>query len=302
MLRRVGLLLDLIRFNHTLFALPFALTSAALAWRVRWGEGSFSPPYFALELIGILLCMIFARSAAMAFNRLVDRKLDAANPRTAMRHLPAGVISPLSVSLFALACAGAFIGSTAIFILTADNYWPLYLSIPILAFVAGYSYAKRFTALSHFWLGASLLLAPVGAWIAVRGMTDLTTPIVLGLAVLSWVAGFDILYACQDVDFDRKTRLHSVPARLGVRAALRVAFACHVVMVALLVGLYWAAAPVLGVVYLAGVAIVTVLLAYEHWLVRPDDLSRVNQAFFQVNGIISVGLFLVVLLQLAVPI
>jgi 4-hydroxybenzoate polyprenyltransferase len=302
MLRRVGLLLDLIRFNHTLFALPFALTSAALAWRVRWGEGSFSLPYFALELIGILLCMVFARSAAMAFNRLVDRKLDAANPRTAMRHLPAGLISPRSVWLFTLACVGAFVGSTAIFIFTADNYWPLYLSVPILVFVAGYSYAKRFTALSHFWLGASLLLAPVGAWIAVRGMTDLTTPVVLGLAVLSWVAGFDILYACQDVDFDRKTRLHSVPARLGVRAALRVAFACHVVMVALLVGLYWAAAPVLGLVYLVGIAIVTVLLAYEHWLVRPDDLSRVNQAFFQVNGIISVGLFLVVLLQLAVPI
>jgi 4-hydroxybenzoate polyprenyltransferase len=302
MLRQVGLLLDLIRFNHTVFALPFALTSAALAWRVRWGEGSFSLQSFTLELVGILLCMVFARSAAMAFNRLVDRKLDAANPRTAMRHLPAGLISPRSVLLFAFVCAGAFIGSTAIFIFTADNYWPLYLSVPILVFIAGYSYAKRFTALSHFWLGVSLLLAPLGAWIAVRGMTDLMTPVVLGLAVLSWVAGFDILYACQDVDFDRKTRLHSVPARLGVRAALRVALACHFVMVALLVALHWAAAPVLGTVYLVGVAIVALLLAYEHWLVRPDDLSRVNQAFFQVNGIISVGLFVIVLLQLAVPV
>jgi 4-hydroxybenzoate polyprenyltransferase len=302
MLRRVGLLLDLIRFNHTVFALPFALTSAALAWRARWGEGSFSLRAFALELVGILLCMVFARSAAMAFNRLVDRKIDAANPRTAMRHLPAGLISPGSVLFFALCCAGAFIGSTAIFIFTADNYWPLYLSVPILAFIAGYSYAKRFTALSHFWLGATLLLAPLGAWIAVRGMTDLRTPVVLGLTVLSWVAGFDILYACQDVDFDRKTRLHSVPARLGVHTALRVALACHVIMIVLLVALYWAAAPVLGTVYLVGVVVVTLLLTYEHWLVRPDDLSRVNQAFFQVNGIISVGLFLVVLVQLAVPI
>src|SRR5207244_2657756 len=129
-----------------------------------------------------------------------------------------------------------------------------------------------------------------------RGMIGLATPVVLGLAVLFWVAGFDILYACQDVEFDRKARLHSVPALLGVRAALRVALCCHVVMIALLVGLFWAAAPFLGVVYLVGVGLVSLLLAYEHWLVRPDDLSRVNQAFFQVNGIISVGLFLIVLL------
>jgi 4-hydroxybenzoate polyprenyltransferase len=245
--------------------------------------------------------MVFARSAAMAFNRLADRRLDAANPRTATRHLPAGLISPGAVWIFTLVCAAAFVGSTATFILTADNHWPLYLSVPILVFIAGYSYAKRFTALSHFWLGASLFLAPMGAWIAIRGVTDLVTPAVLGLAVLFWVAGFDVLYACQDVEFDRKTRLHSVPARLGVRGALRVALVCHAVMVALLVGLYWAAAPLLGLIYLTGVSLVTLLLGYEHWLVRPDDLSRVNQAFFQVNGVISIGLFFIVLLQLAIP-
>ena len=146
------------------------------------------------------------------------------------------------------------------------------------------------------------MLAPLGAWIAVRGMADLATPVVLGLAVFAWVAGFDVLYACQDVDFDRQARLHSVPALFGVRRALRIAFGCHVAMMALLLVLYWAAAPFLGLFYLAGVAFVAVLLGYEHWLVRPDDLSRVNQAFFQVNGIISVGLFVIVLLQLAIPI
>jgi 4-hydroxybenzoate polyprenyltransferase len=144
------------------------------------------------------------------------------------------------------------------------------------------------------------LLAPVATWIAIRGLEDMATPIVLGLAVLFWVTGFDILYACQDVDFDRQAKLASVPARFGVRASLRIAAACHLVMVLFLIGLYWAAAPFLGWIYLAGIAAVAVLLVYEHLLVRPDDLTRVNQAFFQVNGIISVGLLLVVGLQLAV--
>jgi 4-hydroxybenzoate polyprenyltransferase len=170
----------------------------------------------------------------------------------------------------------------------------------VLAFICSYSLAKRFTVLAHFWLGASLLLAPLAAWIAIMGPVRLEAPGVLGLAVLFWVAGFDILYACQDVDFDRKARLHSVPAWLGVRASLRVALACHVAMVALLIVLYWSAAPHLGATYLGGIVAVALLLAYEHWLVRPDDLSRVNQAFFRVNGVISVGLFLLVLLQLAV--
>jgi 4-hydroxybenzoate polyprenyltransferase len=293
MLSTVRSLLELIRFSHTLFALPFALTSAALAWKLSG--------FHALQLLGILLGMVFARSAAMAFNRLADRHFDARNPRTATRHLPAGRLSVAAVWLFTLICAAGFIASTTIF-LAFDNPWPLYLSVPVLLFLCGYSYAKRFTSLSHYWLGAALGLAPLAAWIAIRGVVsllDLATPLVLGGAVLFWVAGFDIFYACQDVEFDRAARLRSVPATLGVRASLRIALLCHLVMLGLLVGLYWAAAPNLRLTYLAGVAAVALLLIYEHWLVRPDDLSRVNQAFFQVNGVISVGLFLVVVVQLA---
>ncbi len=291
MLQYVRSLLELIRFSHTIFALPFALTSAALAWR--------RPPGFQwLQLLGIVLCMVFARSAAMAFNRLVDRRFDAANPRTAGRHLPAGKISPGIVWIFTVLCAAGFVAATLLF-LPFDNPWPLYLSVPLLLFVGVYSLTKRFTPLSHFWLGASLFLAPVAAWIAIRGPNDLLVPVILGAAVLFWVAGFDILYACQDADFDRATRLQSVPANLGVTRALRIALACHVVMVGLLVVLGLVCRD-LGWIYFVGIACVTALLAYEHWLVRPDDLSRVNEAFFKVNGVISVGLFVIVLVQLAV--
>ncbi len=291
MLTRVRALLEMIRFSHTLFALPFALLSALLAWQKA---GSFH----WLDLLGILLCMVFARSTAMAFNRLADRHYDAANPRTAQRHLPSGHLSTMAVAVFTAVCALGFFASTLLF-LAAANPWPMYLSAPVLLFVCTYSFTKRFTLLCHAWLGASLLLAPLAAWIAIRGIEDLATPLVLGIAVLFWVTGFDILYACQDVDFDRQAKLSSLPAKLGVAASLRVALGCHVLMVVFLVGLYWAAAPHLGMIYLSGVAAVAILLAYEHWLVRPDDLSRVNLAFFQVNGVISIGLFLIVLLQLA---
>ncbi|HMC89391.1 MAG TPA: UbiA-like polyprenyltransferase [Gemmataceae bacterium] len=293
MLKRVRALLEMIRFSHTLFALPFALLSALLAWQekaFRW-----------LDLAGILLCMVFARSAAMAFNRLADRQYDALNPRTAQRHLPTGRLSVASVWTFTLVCAAGFIASTLLF-LPAGNSWPLYLSVPVLLFVCAYSFTKRFTFLCHVWLGASLLLAPLAAWIAICGTERLLTPLLLGLAVLFWVTGFDILYACQDVDFDRAARLASVPARFGVPVALRTALVCHILMLGCLVALYWAASPHLRIIYLSGVTLVAGLLAYEHWLVRPDDLSRVNRAFFQVNGVISVGLLLVVVLQLALGI
>lgn len=286
--------LEMIRFSHTVFALPFALTSAALAWHL---EGKFSP----LQLVGILLCMVFARSAAMAFNRLADRHIDGANPRTAGRHLPAGILSARSVWAFTILCSIGFVLSTLLF-LVDGNPWPAFLSVPVLLFVMGYSLTKRFTSLSHFWLGASLFLAPVAAWIAIRGIPgypEFMVPLLLGGAVLFWVAGFDIFYACQDVDFDRRTGLHSVPAAVGVRASLRIALGCHLVMLALLLGLYLATPGQLGWIYLGGVGAVAVLLGYEHLLVRPDDLSRVNQAFFQVNGIISMGLFVLVLVQLA---
>lgn len=289
--------LEMVRFSHTLFALPFALFSATLAWFQK--EQGFS----WLELAGILLCMVFARSAAMAFNRLVDRDIDALNPRTAGRHLPAGLLSVRAVRLFLLVCAAGFIASTALFLAaTPSNPWPLALSVPVLLFVLGYSWTKRFTALAHFWLGAALMLAPLAAWIAIDGLHGLAIPAVLGLAVCAWVAGFDILYACQDADFDRQVRLHSIPARLGVARALRIALGCHLVMLVLLAALYPLASPPygpLGHVYLAGLAAAAVLIVYQHALVRPTDLTRVNQAFFNINALLSIGLFLLLLVEIA---
>lgn len=289
----VGRLLGLIRFSHTVFALPFALLAAALAWA--------DEPFRGLDLLGIVLCMVFARSAAMAFNRLADRHHDARNPRTAGRHLPAGQLGVGTVWAFLAACSAGFVASTLLFLLRdPPNPWPVTLSLPVLLFVLGYSLAKRFTSLVHFWLGAALMLAPVAAWIAVKGtVDDMAAPLLLGAAVLCWVAGFDILYACQDAAFDREHGLHSVPARLGVRASLRLAAGCHAVMVGLLLGL-GLVSPHLGGVYLGGLVLIAGLLVYEHRLVRPDDLSGVNRAFFHVNGVISVGLLLLVLVQLAV--
>jgi 4-hydroxybenzoate polyprenyltransferase len=287
--------LEMIRFSHTLFALPFALFSAILAWH---GKPTFTWRDFGIELAGILACMVFARSAAMAFNRLADRDIDALNPRTAIRHLPSGQLSVASVWLFTLVCCAAFIAATALFLLT-DNPWPITLSIPVLLFLLAYSITKRFTALAHYWLGASLLLAPVAAWIAIRQFDDFLTPLTIGLAVFFWVAGFDIIYACQDADFDRQAKLHSIPAKLGVPAALKLAMLSHALMLATLGALYLLASPPLGWVYLAGLASVTVLLIYEHSLVRPNDLSRVNQAFFNVNIVISMGLLAVLLIEIA---
>jgi 4-hydroxybenzoate polyprenyltransferase len=295
LLESVRRILEMIRFSHTLFALPFALASAALAWHTK--EQGFS----WLELVAILLCMVLARSAAMAFNRLADFRYDAANPRTVQRHLPAGLLTRSSVWIFTLVCATGFVASTFLF-LAADppNRWPAFLSLPVLLFIAGYSFTKRFTALSHFWLGLSLMLAPLSAWIAIRGMEDLEIPLVLGLAVAFWVAGFDIIYACQDVDFDQQAGLRSIPVRLGVAGALRLALVCHLVMLGCLAAFYWVARPYLGAIYLCGLGAVALLVLFEHYLVSPTNLARVNQAFFHVNVIISVGLFLIVLLQLAV--
>ncbi len=286
MIATIRKLLGLIRFSHTVFALPFALASAALAWKTA-GEFRW------LDLLGILLCMVCARSAAMAFNRLVDRRIDAANPRTANRHLPAGTLSlPVVIAFTVLSCAG-FVASTLLF----TNAWPLYLAVPVLLFLLAYSLTKRFTSLAHFWLGFSLMLAPIAAWIAVRGLGDLGTPILLGAAVQFWVAGFDILYACQDADFDKRLGLHSVPARFGVKISLRIAAGCHAFMFAVLICLAFAN-PELGWIFRIGLLGIGGLLIYEHRLVKPDDLSRVNAAFFQVNGIISFGILALVLLEL----
>jgi 4-hydroxybenzoate polyprenyltransferase len=232
--------------------------------------------------------MVFARSTAMAFNRLVDRKLDAKNPRTAMRHLPAGLLSVPAVTTFAIVSAALFVTSTLLFL---PNRLPLYLSLPVLAFLCSYSYAKRFTALVHFWLGTALSLAPIATWIALRGTVE-WPPVVLAGAVALWVAGFDIIYACQDYEFDQQAGLHSVPARLGVKNALRVAAVCHAGMV-LLLALMPVVFPLFGVLFWVAVGAVAALLIYEHGLVRPDDLSRVNVAFFNVNAVIGLGLLAV---------
>lgn len=293
--------LELIRFSHTLFALPFALIAALMAWTAN--VRSEPPIHFRWQdLIGILVCMVTARSAAMAFNRIVDRRFDAANPRTATRHIPAGILGLRQVAIFAVFCSAAFVAGTLLFL---PNRLPLYLSLPVLAFLLGYSYTKRFTALAHFWLGAALMLAPICAWIALRGKAVIADPLdllpaaVLGGAVLLWVAGFDIIYATQDVEFDRQQRLHSVPARWGVERALRLAAVCHTGAVVLLIALPFVYSY-LGWIYWTGIAGIALLLFYEHALVRPSDLSRVNIAFFNVNAVIGLGLLAVVGLELIV--
>ncbi len=312
MLQTVRHLLSLIRFSHTIFALPFALLSAVMAfWAPTWvwpkqqlntlrQQVGPLPDWSIWQFFGILLCMVFARSAAMAFNRLIDRRIDAENPRTAGRHIPAGILSVSQVTAFTIACSLGFVASTLLFL---PNRLPLYLSVPVLAFLCGYSFAKRFTSLAHVWLGTALALSPIAVWIAIRGEQVMLTPLdllpalVLGAVVLTWVTGFDIIYACQDYEFDRARKLHSIPARLGVARSLRLAASCHAATVALLAVLPLAY-PAFGLLYWGAVVVVAGLLIFEHALVRPDDLMRVNIAFFNVNAVISLGLFAVGTLDL----
>jgi 4-hydroxybenzoate polyprenyltransferase len=314
MLRTVRHILEMIRFSHTLFALPFALLAAMMAWTTPISTYQSEPVQISDEklqvtmsvtflvfqwrqLLGILVCMVAARSAAMAFNRLADQKIDAENPRTSGRHLPAGLLSVSSVAAFTVSSCLLFIAGTLCFL---PNRWPIVLSVPVLLFLLGYSYAKRFTALAHFWLGAALMLAPICVWIALRGVyladnpADLAPAVILGLAVFTWVGGFDIIYACQDVDFDRRAKLKSIPARLGVLGALRLAAVCHLATLLLLAALPLVCPQVpLGWIFGCGVGLVALLLVYEHLLVRPDDLTRLNAAFFNINAIISLGLLIV---------
>jgi 4-hydroxybenzoate polyprenyltransferase len=290
----------MIRFSHTLFALPFALLATVMAWTAPAPSGQHAGfPW--RRLLGVLICMVSARSAAMAFNRVVDREIDAANPRTRTRHLPAGLVSVRSAAAFTVMASVGFVLGTLFFL---PNVLPLCLAAPALALLLTYSYSKRFTWLTHFWLGAALMLAPVGAWIALRGEAvmaapgDLAPALVLGAGVLLWVAGFDIIYACQDAAFDVQAGLHSVPARIGVPRALQLAAACHAAMIAALAMLpltHWLSGPRLdlGWIYAAGLAAVGALLVYEHRIVRPDDLTRVNVAFFHVNAVVSFGLLVV---------
>ena len=271
-------LLDAIKFEHTVFALPFAYVAMVLAadgwpgWRI---------------LLWVTLAMAGARTLAMAVNRLADRFIDAANPRTARRHLPAGLLTPAQV-------AGAAATAGALLLLSAYMLNPLCLALAPLAvlFLVGYSYTKRFTWLSHWILGFTDGIAAAGGWIAVRGA--FAPPVyVLWFALTVWIAGFDLIYACQDVEFDRGHRLHSVPARFGIPAALTTARVCHGLTIAAFALLGWMMG--LGWLYWLGVAVVAGLLVYEHSLVSPGDLSRLDVAFFNVNGYIAVILFLSVI-------
>jgi 4-hydroxybenzoate polyprenyltransferase len=265
--------LEMIRITHTIFALPFAILAAVIA-AGGWPD--------AATLAKILLAMVAARSAAMAQNRLVDRHIDAANPRTASRALPAGTLSVGYVRAFLVA-------SVAVFLLAAAslNRLTLLLAPVALAIFFLYSYTKRFTALCHLVLGLCLAMAPVGAWIAVRGSFD-ARPLLLGLAVLFWTAGFDVIYALQDEEHDRRAGIHSIPARVGARAALAISALFHGIMVALLV-VFWRAIGG-GWLFAAGIAVTAAALAYQHAIVRPGDLSRINAAFFTANGFVSVAL------------
>jgi len=273
---KTKILLEMIKFEHTVFALPFALAAAVVA-------ANGVPPLRTLAWI--LVAMVGARSAAMAFNRIVDRDVDAENPRTSKRAIPSGEITVAQASLFTLA-------SSAVFIVAAWQLGrlPLLLSPIALFIVLGYSYTKRFTALSHLFLGLALAVAPMGAWIAIRGSFSLP-PILLSAAVAFWLLGFDILYSLQDRDFDVSVGLQSLPAKIGNKAAIAVSRVGHVVMVAFLIA--FGATAGLHAIYFAGVAISASLIAYEQSLVRHDDLSRLGFAFFNVNGYISVAFFLI---------
>ena len=278
--KRLRLTLDMIKFEHSVFALPFALTGALLAWR----EGGLTAAQVWPKLLWIVVAMVAARSAAMAFNRLVDADLDARNPRTRMRHLPAGLLSRGFTWGFV---AAAGLG----FLLAARQLNPLCFRLaPVaLGVVFFYSFTKRFTSFSHLVLGFCLGIAPAAAWIAMRGSLD---PRILWLtaAVTFWTAGFDMIYACQDYEFDIETGLFSLPRRLGLAGALRLAQLLHTAMIACLLALVFALH--LGVLSLLGVGTVALLLVYEHKLVKPDDFSRVDAAFFTMNGYVSMLFFL----------
>ncbi len=269
--------LSLIKFSHTVFALPFAFIGLTLA------VVYFHNPFRWQLLVEVLLCMVFARSAAMSFNRYLDRRFDALNPRTAQREIPAGIIKPQQALLFTIINSVLFVATT--WFINPDTHICFYLSFVALFVVLFYSYTKRFTALCHIVLGVGLSLSPIGAFLAVTGHFSLL-PLFFSFSVLTWVAGFDIIYALQDEAFDRSHRLHSIPAAIGVKNALLVSSLLHVLSAAFVIG-----AGVIGHfnwIYWIGAAFYGAMLIYQHMLVKPSDLSKVNMAFANTNGFASV--------------
>lgn len=283
LLKKITSILDLIKFSHTIFSFPFAVMSAFLAAGGMPG---------LKQLLLIFAALIAARSAAMAFNRLVDTSYDIHNPRTAYRVVLQKKIGRGSVWIFTILCVMLFI--TCAWLLNQLAFFMAPLAILI---IFGYSYTKRFTHFSHFVLGLALGLSPIGAWVGIQGALT-TTPFLLALAVVLWTAGFDIIYACQDLEHDIKSGLYSIPKKLGIKGALILSAVLHLFMVGVLLAV--SRYTELGMMYMIGVGIVAVLLIYEHALVRPKDLSKINTAFFTVNGIISVGLMGITLLDIFV--
>ena len=283
LLQKITTLLNLIKFSHTIFSFPFAVMSAFLAAGGMPGMR---------QLLLIIAALVMARSAAMSFNRLVDTHYDINNPRTTYRVTLQKKIGRTNLWMFTILCA-------TLFILCAWslNRLALYMSPLAILIIFGYSYTKRFTHLSHFVLGLALALSPIGAWVGIQG-TLAVTPFLLACAVVLWTAGFDIIYACQDVEHDVKSGLHSIPRRLGIKGALILSGILHLFMVGIL--LLLPRYTSLSIIYSIGVYIVAALLLYEHSLVKPKDLSRVNTAFFTVNGIISMGLMGVTLIDVFV--
>ena len=300
--------LSLIKFSHTIFAMPFALVGFFLASRnifFAWlavQHQDYIPASWVIEyqrpkplwviFVLVILCMVFARSAAMAFNRYLDRKWDALNPRTAIRQIPKGIISPGHALFFVIVNCILFVAATWFI-----NRICFFLSPIALAVVLGYSYTKRFTALCHLVLGLGLSLAPIGAYLAVTGSFD-PLPVLFSFAVLFWVSGFDIIYALQDIDFDKSHQLYSIPAWLGKARALRVSEFLHVLSAASVMIAGWLGS--FGILYWAGVLVFVGCLIYQHSIVRPDDLRKVNIAFMTMNGIASVVFAIFVIADLFV--
>lgn len=280
---RIKIFLEMIKFAHTVFALPFAFTAAVLA---AHGLPNLYKTFW------IVIAMVGGRTAAMGLNRIIDAEIDAKNPRTSSRAIPAELIGKGTVFVFVI--IGIFFLLYAAFML---NPLCLYLSPLILFFLVLYSYCKRFTALAHIVLGICIAFAPLGAWVAIQGKIEEPALLLAG-SVVFWLAGFDILYALQDLDFDRANGLHSIPVRLGVNGSLWIARVFHLVMIGLLVALYLIMG--LGVFFLIGLLLTAALLFYEHWLLRTGDLSRIDMAFLNMNGYISINIFVFTLIDVLV--